>query len=173
MEDKDIILRQISGKTIVENEYHFDMEYLNKINIHNIVKVETIGMSMDKVIEQKRKIDKIVKDDLDLIKVCSFVNINGYSNLMNSDKYKLEINVIKTLSENKVKQSFVRLYWGVFKQVNEIQKNDKIMNYYQRKALKLGLNGDYTGMHFAFEFDPLICDNANYLRLKKMITRND
>jgi len=171
MESKNLKLIQVSGRTLIDDELVIPKELFDKLDLERILRVDSLGMSVEKVMKQKETIDTIVNNTETLVEVVSFININGYSNLMQSDKYSKEVDIVKKLGNAKLKQSFLRIYYGVFSEVNQLQKERKISNYFSKKALKLGLKGDYRDMHFAFEFDKRICANTDYLSLKSEVIK--
>jgi len=166
-EIRDEEIRQKSGRTIILHEYHLP----ENINLDNIMNVDTIGMSAEKVKDMQNKVTQVFKTTEDLVITCAFINMNGMSNLMQSPKYVTEINYIKELGRLNLKQSYLRIYWNLFKEINEIQlKKQGNINFYQRKALKFGIIGDYSKMHFSFDYDPNIMDNKEYGKLKNIVT---
>jgi hypothetical protein len=157
-------IRSEDGKTVVINEYHLP----ENLDIKLIESIDTLGMNADKVFEMKQKIDSILNPE-ELVKVTAFVNVNGMSNLMASGKYGKEITMIKTLGINQCKQSYLRIYWNYFKEINDIQQKAGCKNFYQRKAQKLGIEGDFSMMHFAFDFDIHLMKDRNFKALKTQV----
>jgi len=167
--DTDLNIIQYHGKTLVSNEFIISNEDMKEFKFDDLINVKPIGMSLEKVQKAKIELDNAIKGTDNLIKLVAFINVNGCSNLIQTNEYAKEANLIRTLSQKKIKQSLFRVYYGVFKQINEMQLKKLNMNYYSRKALKLGIDGDYSKMHFAFEFDKELCENKLYLDLKNKI----
>jgi len=166
--EKEIIIAQKSGRTIVLNEVHLP----DNIDPNLYTKIDNIGMTLEKITDQKIKIDKIFQNDFtNIVRTAAFINVNGMSNLMNSTKYKKEVDFIQELGSQLLRQSFLRLYWNLFKEINHKQGEVGVLNFYSRKAAKIGFKADYTVMHFAFEYDPNLMIVDPYLELKANITK--
>jgi hypothetical protein len=163
--DTDYKIKTINGRTIILNEVH-----VPKIdNLIEHITVESLGMSVDKIKESHEKIQKLLGSDDEVVRTIAFVNVNGMSNLMNSTKYANEINNVKKLGKNTCKQSFLRIYWKAFQEVNIMQLDNRSSNYYMRKAQKLNVQGDFRHMHFAFEYDESVANDNSFISLKDLI----
>jgi hypothetical protein len=166
MNNQEIRLVNIDGKSIILNE--FQLPDLGD-KLKDIIMVDSLGITADKIVESNQKIMAIVNTEEMLVRVISFSNINGMSNQMTSVKYEQEVRIVKELSAQRLKQSFLRIYWNEFKTINELQIKANLTNFYSKKAKKLNYDGDFTNMHFAFDFDSRIMKEVKYIRLKKDI----
>jgi len=164
----NIKISNIKNKTFVEGEISIElMADLMKL----VPSVDTLGMSEEKVKEQKTTIDKIVTSDKDLISLISFSNINGMSKNMVSQKYAKEIDMIQKLSANEVKQSFLRIYATTYKAINNHQLESGKQNFYMRKAARFGKEmNDFRAMHFAYSFDQNLAFEKGYNDLRELVT---
>jgi len=164
---KNINIKQIKGKTFVYSEV--SKEDLNTFT-NLIPEIETLGMSKEKVEDQKRQVDEIIGDMKNVAALVAFVNVNGMSTKMVSEKYDKEINIIKALRNANLKQSFLRLYVLEFRLVNEIQTKNDRMNFYMRKATRFELNPIiYQKMHFSYQFDETLFEIEDFKSLKNKI----
>jgi hypothetical protein len=160
-----IDIRVVEGKTVVINEFHIPVIE----NLESLIMVESLGMTADKVEDAKKQIDSIAENHTNMVKLIAFVNVNGMSNLIASQKYNAEVQLLKKLTSAQLKQSILRVYWNVFSEINQLQYKANCPNFYMRKAKKAGIEGDFSMMHFAFDFDSRHMKNDAYIKLKKVI----
>jgi len=166
---KNIKIHNLKNKTFVSTD--ISEEKLSQL-VKMIPKVDTIGMSEEKVRNQQEAIDKIVGDEQNLMNVIAFSNINGMSKQMNAPKYNKEIEIIRNLSANQLKQSFLRLNVDLYKRVNQVQLDEGKQNFYMRKASRFNKeSNDYLNMHFAYSFDEGIAFTKEFNDLKELVVK--
>jgi hypothetical protein len=163
--DQEIRITVSDGRTIVTTEYHIpEIE-----GIDRLVVVEPLGMTAEKIEEARRNILGLLETPKNIVTLVAFINVNGMSNLIVSQKYAAEVAMLKKLTASSLKQSFLRIYWNLFAEVNSLQHKANCFNFYERKAKKLNIEGDFSEMHFAFDFDGRFIKHKLFKDLKAKI----